>query len=670
MRRPVKIILFTLSLCLFVTLFTAAVFAEAQPWAVFKATEDGGTLTFCVGEKTTDGIVRETNPDPVSGDAYYSGFADVTTISQSSAVKWYSKRTQITDVVFLDEIAPKNTAYWFNTCNNLTSVSGIEKLNTGSVTSMHNMFGGCSALQELDLSSFNTGNVTDMKNMFTGCSALQKLNLSNFSNDVVTDMSYMFNNCRALQQLNLSGFNTGSVTSMHGMFNNCSALQQLDLSSFNTGSVTEMNGMFNGCSALQQLDLSVFNTDSVTTMSGMFGSCSALQQLNLSSFNTGSVTIMQNMFFNCSALSSLTLGEYFSFVGGTSAALPAVVQTSVYTGKWVKDGAPDSAKYTSTDLMTNYNGAMMAGTWVWERLSMDLANAEIAPIEPQIYTQNPIEPALTVTMNGRELEVDTDYTVSYDNNTDIGDAASATVTGIGVYEGTQTVYFTIYCAHGTLNEAVKENEVFPTCLTGGSYESVITCALCGEEMSRVPVTVDPLGHDPIEHEGKAPTCTENGWEAYETCSRCDYTTYNALTKLGHDIIEHEGKAPTCTEDGWEAYETCSRCDYTTYSALTKLGHDLISHEGKAPTCTENGWASYETCSRCDYTTYRTLSRLGHDFGEWVVVREASKDGPGLKVCTCSRCGETLEEEIPYRISIWQKLIAFIKKLLARFRAAC
>ncbi|MCQ5178158.1 hypothetical protein, partial [Faecalibacterium prausnitzii] len=83
--------------------------------------------------------------------------------------------------------------------------------------------------------------------------------------------------------------------------------------------------------------------------------------------------------------------------------------------------------------------------------------------------------------------------------------------------------------------------------------------------------------------------TEIGWDAYETCSRCDYTTYAELPAQ-HDLRHHAAKAPTCTGIGWDAYDTCSRCDYTTtYVELPALNHALEQHEAQAPTCTEIGW---------------------------------------------------------------------------------
>ena len=53
------------------------------------------------------------------------------------------------------------------------------------------------------------------------------------------------------------------------------------------------------------------------------------------------------------------------------------------------------------------------------------------------------------------------------------------------------------CEH-VPGEAVRENEVDATCTTAGSYDSVVYCAECGEEVSRETVTVPALGHDFVD----------------------------------------------------------------------------------------------------------------------------------------------------------------------------
>ena len=50
----------------------------------------------------------------------------------------------------------------------------------------------------------------------------------------------------------------------------------------------------------------------------------------------------------------------------------------------------------------------------------------------------------------------------------------------------------------TPSEAIKENEVAATCTTSGSYDEVVYCAACGEELSRKTVEVVSLGHDYVK----------------------------------------------------------------------------------------------------------------------------------------------------------------------------
>ena len=168
------------------------------------------------------------------------------------------------------------------------------------------------------------------------------------------------------------------------------------------------------------------------------------------------------------------------------------------------------------------------------------------------------------------------------------------------------------------------------------------CEACGVEYGEK----DPDNHDLIPHEAKAPTCTEKGWSAYDTCSRCSYTTYAEQPALNHALEQHEAKAPTCTEKGWSAYETCSRCNHTTYTELPALNHDLEQHAAKAPTCTEKGWNAYETCSRCDHTTYAELPALNHDLEQHAAKAPTCTEIGWNAYKTCSRCDYTTRKELP------------------------
>ena len=175
----------------------------------------------------------------------------------------------------------------------------------------------------------------------------------------------------------------------------------------------------------------------------------------------------------------------------------------------------------------------------------------------------------------------------------------------------------------------------PTCTTGK------TCEKCGAEYGEK----DPNNHDLVHHDAKAPSCTEIGWDAYDTCSRCDYTTRKELPALNHDLVHNDAQAPTCTEIGWDAYDTCSRCDYTTRTELPALNHAPVHHDAQAPTCTEIGWDAYDTCSRCDYTTYVELPAqhdLVHHDAQAPTCTEIGWDAYD----TCNNCDYTTYVELP------------------------
>lgn len=165
--------------------------------------------------------------------------------------------------------------------------------------------------------------------------------------------------------------------------------------------------------------------------------------------------------------------------------------------------------------------------------------------------------------------------------------------------------------------------------TGGTAtcSAKAVCVTCGAEYGEK----DPNNHALEQHAAKAPTCTEIGWDAYDTCSRCDYTTYAELPALNHDLKQHAAKAPTCTEKGWDAYEACSRCDYTTRKELPALNHDYQAVTVE-PTCETDGYTVF-TCTRCkDSYTADPTDQLGHQFGAW------SPNGTGSQSADCLRDG--------------------------------
>ena len=192
------------------------------------------------------------------------------------------------------------------------------------------------------------------------------------------------------------------------------------------------------------------------------------------------------------------------------------------------------------------------------------------------------------------------------------------------------------------NHALEQHAAkAPTCTEPG-WNAYDTCKNCDYNTYQV---LPALKHYLVYYKAKDPTCTEPGCDAYETCSRCDHTTYVERPALKHDLRQRVIKAPTCTQMGW-AYETCSRCDYSATPLLPALKHDLEQHAAKAPTCTEIGWNAYETCSRCDYTTYAEQPALNHDLVNHDAKAPTCTEPGWDAYKTCSRCDHTTYAEQP------------------------
>ena len=211
----------------------------------------------------------------------------------------------------------------------------------------------------------------------------------------------------------------------------------------------------------------------------------------------------------------------------------------------------------------------------------------------------------------------------------------------------------------------------PSCTESGEEQRV-----CANDSSHVETrAVEKLGHDIVHHDGKEATCTEAGWEAYDTCSRCDYSTYKEIPAKGHvtgePVRENEEaatcedagsydevvycavcgeeltrerktvpatghawgewtqtKAPSCTEAGEEQRVCANDSSHVETRTVAALGHDIIHHAGQEATCTEAGWEAYDTCSRCDYSTYKEIPAKGHTLSEWIVDQSATCDEAG------------------------------------------
>ncbi|MCD8372969.1 MAG: leucine-rich repeat domain-containing protein [Clostridia bacterium] len=276
----------------------------------------------------------------------------------------------------------------------------------------------------------------------------------------------------------------------------------------------------------------------------------------------------------------------------------------------------------------------------------------------------------------------------------------AQVTSATCTEQGYTTYTCSYCgdtyvadyvdASGhTSGETVIENYVAATCTSNGSYDLVVYCSACGEELSRTTVEMPATGHDYVATVTSA-TCIEQGYTTY-TCSYCDDTyvadyvdatghtsgetvienyvaatctsngsydlvvyctvcgeelsrTTEVIPATGHNYIISDTVDPTCTEQGYTVY-TCQYCGDTYTSDYAEAsGHSWNSGEiTTAATCTTDGVLTY-TCEHCGETHTELIAATGHTASDWIVDSEAGAGVEGHRHIECTECGEILYEE--------------------------
>lgn len=153
----------------------------------------------------------------------------------------------------------------------------------------------------------------------------------------------------------------------------------------------------------------------------------------------------------------------------------------------------------------------------------------------------------------------------------------------------------------------------------------------------------------VEHkmetrEGKAPTCTEDGYEEV-WCSVCNEVTETVvLPALGHTLGDWQIIAePTCEETG-KQQKVCSVCGEVCEEAeIEAIGHTPGATQVlSVADCTHNG-EQVAYCTTCNAEVSHVVTNaLGHTPGSATVVSQPSCTASGTSQVTCSVCGEVIE----------------------------
>ncbi len=171
----------------------------------------------------------------------------------------------------------------------------------------------------------------------------------------------------------------------------------------------------------------------------------------------------------------------------------------------------------------------------------------------------------------------------------------------------------------------------------------------------------------VDDEAVAPDCVNTGLTEASHCTRCDDMTVEqeVIPALNHKdtLVQVEAKANTCTEIGWDAYEYCTACTYTTYVEIPALDHDIVIDDAVAPTCTETGLTEGSHCSRCEDAT--VAQEVVPDLGGHADENGDGKCDNGGEQLTCEDCGRPVHGE-SFIENLICMIIMFINLIISMF----
>lgn len=251
----------------------------------------------------------------------------------------------------------------------------------------------------------------------------------------------------------------------------------------------------------------------------------------------------------------------------------------------------------------------------------------------------------------RKYEITTDY--FYNDGSVSGSGGGATAVPYTHFtKQNVTVQAVTYPDEGDTMMYVPAGE-YTIKLTGvpagyGAVDTAVTVTQSSNVQKVVITLPDAHTHAPEAHARVEATCTADGNIAYWYCPACQKYFSDAdcmaeitqaatvITKLGHDKVHHDAQEPTCEEAGWDAYDTCTRCDYTTYEEIAAIGHSYSSWQDAG-----DGEHHECTCANCG-----DVKTEAHKWDGGQVTQKPTTTAEGEKTYTCTVCGATKTERMP------------------------
>lgn len=192
-----------------------------------------------------------------------------------------------------------------------------------------------------------------------------------------------------------------------------------------------------------------------------------------------------------------------------------------------------------------------------------------------------------------------------------------------------------------------------TCTSEAVYYKSCACGLASSTETFTSGAIDPNNHALVHHEAQAPTCTAVGWEAYDTCSRCTYTTYreipaahtygavsytwatdNTTCKAEHKCTacQHVENETVNTQKQVTQNRSCTRNELSTFTAtftntaFVRQTEENVETADMAPhTWKDATYTAPKTCTVCGATQGEPLTRSYYYYAP--SAAEDKKDSP-------------------------------------------
>ena len=401
---------------------------------------------------------------------------------------WHMYRAEITSVSFEGTVKAQYCTGLFMNCTKLVSVD-LAGLDITSTRDLSHMFEGCTSLTSLDLSPLDTSNVEGMGWMFSGCSALTSLNLSSFKTRKLNVAREMFRDCSVLEVVYVGdGWAYGKGGSTESFYKDNSVLMFSGCTSLVGGNGTKYNanildykyaridspeepGYFT-CASLSNPHVTVALSTASYTYNGLPITPQPTVVITgkvLQIDKDYTVSYSHNMNAGTATVTVTGKGNYSGTKSATFTILPVQLsKISVASESLTYNGTNQRPKVSvraggfdvpSSSYDVLYSNNIDAGTATvtvtgkgnfagQKSASFTIKKASVSSavfdgISDKTYNGKPQEQAgLAVSVDGRLLAEDTDYSVAYSDNLDAG-TATVTLTGVGNYEGAKSTTFTI-----------------------------------------------------------------------------------------------------------------------------------------------------------------------------------------------------------------------------------